>query len=138
MVKCKLSAVVCDFKHIINAWIDVSVSYFFGSLSEVGNHIFLKLGRLCNLVVIFNLRHWQIQHIRRLNIGNLFEHCNEFGQIKEFCKPCFHTITTAFGCKLHCRYSFTKGRRPAIEVLQTSVLERFILQISLHSIKFNH
>ena len=134
MVECKLSAVVCDFKHIINAWVYASVSYFFGSLSEVCHHILLKLRRLCNLVVIFNLRHGQIQHIRRLNISNFFEHCNEFGQIKEFCKPCFHTIAAAFGCKLHCRYGFTKGRRPAIEVLQTSFLERFILQIPLHSI----
>ena len=138
MVECQFSAVVCYFQHIVNTRINSPFTHFLSSFAEVCNHIFLELGRLCNLVVIFNLRHGKFKHIRRLNIGNLFEHCNEFGQVKEFCKPRFHTIAAAFGCKLHCRYGFTKGRRPAIEVLQTSVLKRFILQISLHSIKFNH
>ena len=47
------------------------------------------------MVVCF--RHRELEHIRRLNIGNGFEHGHQFRQIVEAGKPGLTPVATAFG-----------------------------------------
>ena len=43
------------------------------------------------------LRHGELEHIRRLNICGLLEHCHELRQIVELGKPRFGAVARALG-----------------------------------------
>ena len=88
--------------------------------------------------MIVGFRHREIQHIRSLNIRNLLEHHNKFRKIIEFRKPCFCSVSGAFGSKLNGSNGFAIVRSPSIKVNQISFLEGVILQIFLHRIHLNH
>ena len=88
--------------------------------------------------MVLHLRYGEIEHIRCFNIRHFFEHRHQFGQIIEFRKACFCSVSCSFGCKLYCCDCLAKHRRPSVKVLQFVFLQRLVLQISLYGIKFNH
>ena len=108
------------------------------------HHLFLNLaGRL-----FFNMkicpRNGEIQHIRRLYIGNFFEHRHEFGNIEReertfIIVRLFLRQQERFAGNTICTQ--ITNVRPCIQPVkigQSLFFERVILQILLHGIKFYH
>ena len=83
-------------------------------------------------------RNGEIQHIRRLYIGNFLEHRHEFGNIEKLCKPCFGSVAGSGRVKLNRCHRFPESRSPCVKIGQSLFFERVILQILLHGIKFHH
>ena len=96
LIQSQLSSVVGDEKHVIHARIHHFIADTFCTFRQSGNHFFLCFGRLQNDVVIMSLRHRQIQHIRRLNVGGLLEHRHKLWKVIELCKPRFCSVAGAF------------------------------------------
>ena len=89
------------------------------------HHLFLNLAGRLFLNMKICPRNGEIQHIRRLYIGNFFEHRHEFGNIEKL-------------CKLNRRHRFAERRSPCVKIGQSLFFQRVILQILLHGIKFYH
>ena len=121
MVKSRLAPVVGDEKHIIFVRRDLTLVYLLGSLRKGLNQVFLYLARLHlnNVEVCFG--GGKIEHIRRLNVGYLLEHCHQLGDIEELCKARFCSVSRAVRGKLDCRDGFAKSRCPRVEVQEVAV-----------------
>ena len=136
LVKGELPPVVRNFQHIIYAGIHIAAPYLFGSFAERGDHFLLHLRRLHGDIVILHFRYGKIEHIRRFDVRHLFEHRHQFGQVIEFRKACFRSVSCSFWCKLDCRDRLAEHRRPSVKVLQIVFLQRPVLQIPLYGIQF--
>ena len=80
----------------------------------------------------------EIQHIEGLNISDLFEHGNQFREVKEFAEPSFRPIPCTLRSQLDGGNGFTKGRGPCVEVEQIIFEQGVVLQVFLHGVHFNH
>ena len=138
LVKSRLAPVIGDEKHIVLVGCDLALVYLLGSLRKGLNQVLLYLARfhLYNVEVCFGGR--KIEHIRRLNVGYLLEHCHQLGDIEEFCKACLCSVSRAVGGKLDCRHGFAKCRCPRVEVQEVTVAEFIVLQVFLHRVKLHH
>ena len=138
LVKGELSPVVCNLQHIIHAGIHIAAPYLFGSFAERGDHFLLHLRWLHGDVVILHFRYGKVEHIRRFDVRHLLEHRHQFGQIIEFRKACFRSVSCSFGRKFDCRDRLAEHRRPSVKVLQIVFLQRPVLQIPLDRIQLYH
>ena len=59
------------------------------------NHLFLKLRGLDHFCVEVCLGHGEFEHIRRLDVGNLFESSHQLRQVIKLGKPGFSTVAGA-------------------------------------------
>jgi len=88
--------------------------------------------------MILHFRYGKIEHICGFDVCHLLEHRHQFGQIIEFRKACFRSVSRSFGCKLDCCDRLAEHRRPSVKVLQIVFLQRPVLQIPLDRIQLYH
>ena len=132
-------------EHLVHAGVDFTAFfigqhwiYLFGSFAERGDHFLLHLRWLHGDVVILHFRYGKVEHIRRFDVRHLLEHRHQFGQIIEFRKACFRSVSCSFGRKFDCRDRLAEHRRPSVKVLQIVFLQRPVLQIPLDRIQLYH
>ena len=83
-------------------------------------------------------RGWQIELIRRFDVGAFFEHRHQLRQIEKFRESGARSITRSFRRKLDGGRGFAEGRSPAIKVRQPLFLELVVLEIALHRVQLGH
>ena len=138
LIQCGFSPVVRYQKHIILIRRYHVRMNFCCSVRKGLNHLFLNLaGRLFLNMKICH-RNGEIQHIRRLYIGNFFEHRHEFGNIEKLCKAGFGSVAGSGRVKLNRCHRFSESRSPCVKIGQSLFFERVILQIFLHGVEFYH
>ena len=77
--------------------VNTSAPDFFRPFRQPFHHLLLKLGRLDDLGVEVGLWHGKMEHIRRLDVGHLFESGHQLRQIEKFGKPGLGPIAGALG-----------------------------------------
>ena len=101
-------------------------------------HFLLILGRMHDHGFIVRFRPGQIQLIRRLDIRDFREQLHQFGKIEKLCEPSTGAIASTFRSKLDRRCGLPKRGSPAIELTEGLLLQRSVLQITLHGVQFRH
>ena len=138
LIQRQLPAVVGDFKHIILAWLHLTVPDFLSPVCEGGHHLLLILAGLYDLIVVLCLWHRKVKHIRRLHVGDVLEHGHQLRKIEKTGEPGLCPIARSLGGQLDGRHRFPECRRPAVKMLQVDVLQALVLEVSLHGVHLGH
>ena len=138
LVKCQFSAIVGNQQHIVLKGFHDPRVYLCRALGELLHRCLLVFAWGCLFNVVDRLGYGEIEHIRRLHVGNLTEHGHQLGNIEELCKPCFRSVAASVGRELDCRHGFSKGGCPFVKVGKPVELQGFTLEIPLHGEQLHH
>ena len=116
LVKCQFSAIVGNKQHIVLKGFHDPRVYLCRALGKLLHRCLLVFAWGCLFDVVDRLGYGEIEHIRRLHVGNLTEHGHQLGDIEKLCKPCFRAVAASVGRELDCRHCFPKGGCPFVKV----------------------
>ena len=102
------------------------------------HHFLLVFGGMHDYGFIVCFGPGQVQLISRFDVSDFRKQLHQFGKIKKLCEPRPGTIAGAFRSKLDGCCGLPKGGSPAIELAESFLLQRSILQIALHGVQFCH
>ena len=122
LIQSQLSAVRCDFQHVIDRWVYHTGMHSRRPFRKLCYHRLLMLRRLHYHSFKPCLRHRQMQLIGSLDIRHFLEHVHQLRQVEELCKSCSCPISGSFRCQLDSRGGLTKGRSPTVEMGQSFLL----------------
>ena len=129
-VQRKESAIVGDLEHVVLARINAAIADNISSFAQFSHHALLIFAGFRPDILCFSsfqYRDRQIQHIRRLHIGNLLEHAHQLRQIEELGESGLHAIAGSFGSQLNRRNRFTEVCSPAVKVGKPVLFQRGLL-----------
>lgn len=134
LIQRQLTAIVGNHEHIVLAAVHHLIADTLGPLTEVCHHLLLMFGGFQHHMVVVGLGYGEIEHIRRLNICDFFEHTHQFRQIVELGKPGLGPVAAALRGQLNGCHRFTEGRGPGVKVQQVVPLQGVVLEVLLHGI----
>ena len=138
LIQCQLPAIVGNDQHVVLIGIHLFIAHLFCPLGKTGDDFFLLLRGFQHHIVVFRLRHRQLQHIRRLNIRNFLEHGHQLREVVELGKPGLGSIAGTLRGQFNGGDSLSKGGGPGIKMEQVILFQGVVLQIFLHGIKLHH
>ena len=112
----QLAPIVGNAQHIVHMGVNTSAPDFFRPFRQPFHHLLLKLGRLDDLGVEVGLWHGKMEHIRRLDVGHLFESGHQLRQIEKFGKPGLGPIAGALRGQLDGGDGFSKVAGPIVKM----------------------
>ena len=136
-----LTAFARDLEHVVDARIDTAAAQLFGAFREgldVGLERF-ACGRGDNLRLAgCDSRARQVEHVRRLHVGDAAEHRQKLRQVDEFREAGVHAVAGAVGRQFERGYGLREIRRPGVEMRDAAVLQKIRTEIAEHRVHFGH
>ena len=140
-IQCSLAAVIGDAQHVVHSRIDALSPE---PLRPAHQRLHIRLegaarpaGHRPGLLAP-QVRHRQVQHLPRADVGHLAEHAHQVRHVDEAREPRVQAVAAAVGCDLERRDGLAESGGPGVELLQPEGLQRVGLQVALEGVDLCH
>ena len=138
LVQAQFAAVAGNAQHVVNVGVYEPAVDLLRPLGQLLDHDLLVLGGLRDDVVVLDLGGGQVELAGGLDVGCLFEHHHQLGQIEEPGESRPGPVAGALRGQLQGGHRFAEERGPAVEVLQPLLNQEVVLEIALNGIHLGH
>ena len=136
-----LAAVIGDAQHVVHARIDAVGPE---PLRPAHQRLHVRLERAARPaghrpgLLAPQVRHRQVQHLPRADVGQLAEHAHQVRHVDEAREPRVQAVAAAVGCDLERRDGLAESGGPGVELFKPQGLQRVGLQVALEGVDLRH